>query len=419
MLRVVLCAFLAVTQANAEQDDRTQAQRLQADTETLTGGSLFVLDVGVAEAAALDQVAADHAALRVLVAQKQLNADAALAEARRWDARHYGIAQAEAQYRADLTAALGGYERAIQASYVEWAGLSSGVWAQRGYSADAMLAAIHADVTRAAQRAGVHPPAGQAPWYPGGGAPYGIGPRGWSGAGTGQALQVAGEYGERFTLAYSDGGIVRLIRQGATVSACLVAVGAYPRPTTKRIVFSDGMVAEVTRHGAVVSARVLTTGTPVSPSMCVTRPIGREPYGSGGAYAYQTAGVMWQWAAGGGSPAPPAPGPVWVPPVGAPSALRPPSLLDDPNAALAPIARFDQQVTEHRLAYLNALVGALGRADADIAAGAALSPAQRSPALAGAIEALRQSGVAAYGTYRQQVEQAARDLDGLVARPLI
>jgi hypothetical protein len=94
----------------------------------------------------------------------------------------------------------------------------------------------------------------------------------------------------------------------------------------------------------------------------------------------------------------------------------PPSFLEDPNGALAVIAQFEQRVDQHRVRYLNELVAALSRADADIAAGVSFSSARRTPVVAGAIESLRSAAESRHDAYRREVEREIDELDQLVAQ---
>jgi hypothetical protein len=444
----LVISLLGLPTARAEV---SPAEELRTTTAASTGAALLATDARAARDAALDRVTADAAALQLLIAQKQLDADVAWAEARRRDGPPES-APAEAQYRADLEAARAGY----------WASVA---------------------------KTPPGPTAGTPVTTPG------------PAPGSGQGVQVAGASGERLTLTYSDGALVRLTREGDSLAVRMLAAGTYRKPLTQRVHFDDGMIVEVTREGAAASARVLAAGRP-------TPYVGG--YGSyAAAYGYGGYAATPYYAAGGGTTArsgqhvqvlddrgerayiegpdgsytqltysggrvdvrqirPPSRSVPWQslvvfsggtraevegaggrvtvrsvgptpvspaqrievrgeagqrpdpprPPVTtpiAPATTPPPNFLNDPNGAIAVVARFEQEVDALRMVYLNALVGALGRADADIEAGAALSPAQRAPALAGAVEALRLSGAASHHTYRTGVEQAARDLDALSA----
>jgi hypothetical protein len=199
---------------------------------------------------------------------------------------------------------------------------------------------------------------------------------------------VLDDRGERAYVEGPDGSYTQLTLSGGRVSVRQIRPPTRAVPWQAFVDFSDGTRVEVRGSAGGVTTAVV----PPAPS-----------------------GSTQQVAVRGEAGERQSPAADWTPRAGDPT-TPPPTFVDDPNGALAVVAQFEQQVAAHRFTYLNDLVAALGRADADIAAAVSLSTTQRGPALAGAIEALRLTGQSRHDVYRQEVERETQGLENLIAQ---
>jgi hypothetical protein len=390
---------------------------LDADLYASTNDAGFAMDAATAKAAAFDRVASDLARLQLLLAQKRLTADIAVAEARRSAAHGTPqAAQAEAQYISDLNLAVSAYQQARGEAHNAWQQAAYGVRAERDQAANAIQTDGQQDVVAALNGTpltggGYGNPYGSWGWAgsttPGpGGYGYPYGSWGWTGTTPppstgGQNLQVMGERGERWMLQFSDGGLVELTRSAGAVSARSLAAGTYLQPVSTNVLLPDGALVEVTKAGAQASARLLSAGTGAS-------------YASYTMPAPQAAPEVRVMGETGTRPQ--TPPHTQTPPSGSQRLSRPPvvstvpDFLADPSGALALIARFQQTADDARLAYLNDTIAAFRAADESMASAAGLEPPSLHRALTQALGGLRTSCLARHGQYEREVRAAAAAL---------